>query len=224
MRGRFKLKRKDALQPLRYTVQTGDGVCDLIRISDSEAAEKLRRLAVFQKDLSIALLLLKFARENSAFGEGADEGSQTMQESLYDAALIAFLRCFESTAGVRVQPLSPKKIFVPVDRVKFKKLVAIRNKIVAHDEQIFGSVEVFVGRKIDFHAAGTATMVTSVTFFGMHEATSFEDLVKTAFSWTEKEADHLKAKIIEQYEALPLETRMALQPFVQKFEEAPLPF
>ncbi|AYJ87246.1 hypothetical protein D3Y57_16560 [Sphingomonas paeninsulae] len=56
-------------------------------------------------------------------------------EALGIAGLIKFLRCFESTSGLRIKPLKLSKIFNHEDRARVKALIWTRHKFVVHDEQ-----------------------------------------------------------------------------------------
>jgi hypothetical protein len=104
-----------------------------------------------------------------------------------------------------------------------KKLIVIRNKIVAHDEQLFGSAHAFVGRRADLSAEGVLTAVSIPTFFAMGESEGFEDLVKTAVDWIEKQSNHLREKIVKEFNALPPGQRAAFERVEIGFVERPLP-
>ncbi len=219
MRRRADVKMPSKGQAIGFPNEALGTSFDAVRAPESEAVLQLRRLAVFQRDLNAALDLLNFAGDTPAPSENQTGMSRTIQEGLYDAALVLLVRCFEPTSGLRTQPLSIKKVFSPPERVKFKKLLTIRNKIVAHDEQLFGSVNVLIARQIDMSLQAIATMITGVTFFAMKERRDIKPLVKSAIVWTENATSPLRAKISREYDALPFGDRMALQPFAEHYKE-----
>ena len=223
IRTRFDIDRKHIFAPFGFGLENDGVKFDLVQIHESEPITKLRRLAIFQRDLGATLQLLDFAGTDPVPNESTDGISRTVQDGLYDSALVLFMRCFEPTQGLRTQPLNAKRIFTPLDRAKFKKLGVIRNKIVAHDEQLFGTVNVLIARRPDLTAGAIATWISGVSFFAMEESKYLKDLAQVAFDWIDKEASHLKARIIREYEALSPEARAALQPFTQYFTEIPFP-
>lgn len=89
-------------------------------------AEEFERLTLFMEDLFAAKI---FADRAYA------DGDTDLREALLLAGLLKFLRCFESTGGLRIKPLKMSKIFAPEDRASMKLLVWTRNKFAVHDEQ-----------------------------------------------------------------------------------------
>lgn len=68
------------------------------------------------------------------------ETPRAAREAIFIAALIKLCGCFEGTSGVRRRPLRAKIIYSPEQRATLKRLKKMRDKMAAHDDQLYPGV------------------------------------------------------------------------------------
>lgn len=140
----------------------------------------LARLALFCSDLGAARQYLELV--------GEKDRSDAEREAFFSCALLKFLGCFESTAGHRRQPLSPKKVFGSGGRQRVEEYRQIRNCMIAHDEQLYpGS---FLIAAVADNATVRRVYAVKLGFYLHSIQATFDDLgvlVNAAFEWGEAE-------------------------------------
>jgi len=166
--------------------------------------DEIKRLMVFAADLRKAL---EWLTNQPVPGEG--KLPEAIAEAMDEAALLAFCRCFESTAGVRLRPLKAKKIFNADQRASFDRLRTIRNKVVAHDEQLTGALVPLMVKSKEFHALDALCIYLTAPFSAFTERANLLELVQIAHDWVEAECNRIFDRITTEFDALPLEVRAA---------------
>ncbi|WP_156964519.1 hypothetical protein [Methylocapsa aurea] len=172
---------------------------------DGKLSNELKRLSVFGADLLRALNWLDLATKSNS--------PNPTEEALDESALLAFCRCFESTNGHRLKPLKSKQVFNPDQRAKFERLKLIRNRVVAHDEQLFGGVFVLVVRSVGLTALDVLSLNLSTSFTDFPEKGFLRELVGVACHWVELERTRVMNELKKEFDAKPVEFRAAAPPF-----------
>jgi hypothetical protein len=166
----------------------------------SATGDELRRLAAFDWDIRRALDWLAAAQSMQG----------TARDGLYSAALISFVRCFEKPERAgrdQRRPLSQKLIFDRSLRPKFEDLVFVRNKLVAHDEQLYGFLAPGVVRGPDLRALDTVIVKGSVVLSAMPQAEHLKSLATVTYDWLKEEQERLRCIATDEFNALSMEER-----------------
>lgn len=171
-------------------------------------AEGFRRMVVFGTDLVSARDWL-----NALSQAGVEQAPTHIDQALYEAALVGFCRCFDSTAGLRARPLNPRRIFSPEQRQQFETMRTMRNRVVAHDEQLASATIAMVIKNAHHVAIEAVATNLSVSFSGFSDSRFLRPLIDTALGWVEHERDRLARVIVDAFNALPLEVRAAAPAF-----------
>lgn len=141
-----------------------------------------------------------------------------IREGVAIAAWVRFCGCFESTAGLRAQPLQPKKIYAKADRPLIEMFRQIRNKVVAHDEQLFPSSSPLVVLDGDGFAIEAVAMGASYPVHGFEPLGQMARLARIAAEWLEAEADRVGTEIVATINGLPFAVRQMQRDSATPFE------
>jgi len=141
-----------------------------------------------------------------------------IREGMTVGAWVRFCGCFESTAGLRAQPLQPKKIYAKADRPLIEMFRQIRNKVVAHDEQLFPSSSPIIVLNADGFAIEALAMGASYPVHGFDQLSEMARLAKIAAEWLESEADRVGTEIVATINGLPFAVRQMQRDAAAPFE------
>jgi hypothetical protein len=108
---------------------------------------------------------------------------------------------------IRGRPLSRKLIFDRSLRPKFEDLVFVRNKLVAHDEQLYGFLAPGVVRGPDLRALDTVIVKGSVVLSAMPQAEHLKKLATVTYDWLKEEQERLRCIATDEFNALSMEER-----------------
>ena len=172
------------------------------------------------QDLCRLLILYSEMRQVMSWLETAINASLDggIREGMAVAAWVRFCGCFESTAGLRAQPLQPKKIYTKADRPLIEIFRQIRNKVVAHDEQLFPSNSPLVVLNADGLAIEALAMRASYPLHCRDQLGEMARLAKIASEWLEAEADRVGAEIVAKINGLPFTLRQMQRDSAVPFE------
>jgi len=159
------------------------------------------RLATFARDLEQLIEWLDLS---------ADGAPQT-REAQFIAALIRFCGCFRSTSGIRQKPLSVRRIFEPQDRKIFSKIKNIRDKMAAHDEQLYASAYPLFVLDGEGKAIHTIAFMMHPIVHSLKEGDDLLRLASIALKWVRVEFDKVSAEIVNFIDALPLARRLRIK-------------
>ncbi len=175
---------------------------------DSPEAKELRRLAVFLGELQRVERWLSLIPNDPP----KDASDQTFVfTGLADAALLGFCRCFDLDHPLK--PLKKKKMLSPEQRDQLERLRNVRNKPVAHDNQLSNGVFSFIVRSKELTAI-EAVSVNFVTPFAVHaELETLRALNQFVLSWVKQEHWNVASKIVQGFDAMPVACRAAAPPF-----------
>lgn len=130
----------------------------------------------------------------------AGSSEVAISEALAMAAIVRFCACFERGGGHRERPLK-QKILTPEGRVTFRKLLLIRNKMVAHDEGLFPMDKTLL--VLDADAIPHSKLGVSAWFnlFDLPEVKEMHELVGMALTWVDAENESASNELLEQARA-----------------------
>ncbi len=149
---------------------------------EGPAAKELRRLAVFRGELQSVVRWLSLIPGDVP----QDASNQAFAfVGLADAALLGFCRCFDLDHALK--PLKKKKMLSLDQRDELERLQNIRNKLVAHDNQLFNGVFSLIVRSTDLTAI-EAVSINLVTPFVVHsELKALRTLSQFVLDWLKQE-------------------------------------
>jgi hypothetical protein len=163
------------------------------------SADELARLSVFGSDLKHVVGWLREVQ--------SDDERHLIREATTIAALVKFCSCFESTSGLRQLPLKPSKIYNPSDRSLIEELRLIRNKAVAHDEQLFPANSVMVVFGPNANPIEAVCLAMRFPIHGMTELSELPRLAEQALDWVGDEIERVCSEIITQMKSVSLAER-----------------
>ncbi|WOJ89675.1 hypothetical protein RZS28_18135 [Methylocapsa polymorpha] len=174
---------------------------------DSPEAKELRRLAVFMGELQIVERWLSLIPSDAP----QDTSDQTFVfAGLADAALLAFCRCFDLNHALR--PLK-KKMLSLEQRDELERLQSIRNKLVAHDDQLFNGVFSLIVRSADLTAIEAVSLNLLTPFVALPELKALRALTQFVLEWVKQEHWRVASEIVQAFDAMPAAYRAAAPPF-----------
>lgn len=132
-----------------------------------------------------------------------------VKQGLAVAALVTFCGCFNSTSGLRRQPLNASRIFDLEDRTKLTKLQWIRNKMAAHDENLYPSSFSAAIVDNDARAIDTVVMTGWISLDQLPEFSEMARLTAAAQAWVENEIDKECEKTTAAFNLLDRDVRAA---------------
>jgi len=175
---------------------------------EGQNATELRRLSVFMADLHKVVDWLKLIPVDPAQIR-ADKG--LVFEGLADAALLAFCRCFDVDHPLR--PLRQKGMLSPAQRGQLERIRAVRNKLVAHDDQLFNGTCSLIVRSKDFAAIEAVSLNLLAPFVVHSELNDLRSLSGVVQNWVKNEHERVATEIVRAYDASPLAERIKAPPF-----------
>ena len=180
---------------------------------ESPEARELRRLAVFMGELQMVERWLNLIPTDIS----PDNSDQMFTSvGLADAALIGFCRCFD--VGHPLKPLKQKRIFSLEQRDQLDRLKGVRNKLVAHDEQLSNGVFSLIVRSQELTAIEAVSLNLITQFGAMQELNDLRALGQCALNWVKQEHWNIASKIVQGFDAMPAAYRAAAPPFTINVE------
>ena len=174
--------------------------------------KELGRLASFMGELELAQRWL-----NEIPPEIDPNSEALVSRALADAALLAFCRCFDFEHPLK--PLKPKKVFSPEQRPKLERLRRVRNRSVAHDDQLSTGTFSLVANGPDYNAIEAVSLKLSAPFLSHGvELPALRELNAAALAWVRKEHWRVASEIVSAFNALPLSERMSAPDFTLNIE------
>ncbi|WP_131113398.1 hypothetical protein [Lichenihabitans psoromatis] len=125
------------------------------------------------------------------------------EEALYEASLIIFCRCFKGAGGIRQRPLKPKQVFSQIQRGQFELLKIIRDRMVAHDEQLASATVALLIRSKEHYALDVLSSNFSVPFSAIMERKYLIGLVETVLDWLDIERHKLASDLKSWFDQMP---------------------
>lgn len=168
-------------------------------------AESLKRLSVFMGELQQVEHWLRLIPE----GDPTTGDPAAISAGLADAALIGFCRCFDLNHPLK--PLKPKRVFSPEQRDQLDRLKNVRNKLVAHDEQLTHGVFTLIARSRDLTAVEAVSLSLQAPFSVLPDLARLRVLQQIALEWVRQEHWRVATEIVQAFDALPMIDR-ALAP------------
>jgi hypothetical protein len=170
-------------------------------------AKELRRLSVFEAELHKVVGWLKLIPVDLA---QINMDESLVFEGLADAALLAFCRCFDSDHPLR--PLRQKGMLSLAQRDQLERIRAVRNKLVAHDEQLFNGTFSLIVRSRDFAAIEAVSLNLLTPFVALSELNDLRSLSGVVQNWVKNEHERVATEIVRTYDASPLAERVGAPP------------
>lgn len=170
-------------------------------------ALELKRIAVFLGELQVVERWLSLI-PTSAPDDTSDETFVYL--GLADAALMGLCRCFDSD-----HPLKPlKRKFLSLSqRDDLERLQNIRNKLVAHNEQLGNGVFSLIIRAPDLTAIEAVSLNLFTPFAALAEIEKLRALSRFVLDWVRQEHGRIASEIVEAFNALPAIVRAVAPPF-----------
>lgn len=130
----------------------------------------------------------------------ADSESETqVGQAFAIASVVKFCSCFEGSKGIRSKPLSSKKIFNAEQRALFSRLLVIRNKMAAHDDQLFPMHMPLIILDREAHALDAIAFMGYLSLWDMPELKMLRGLTEVTQNWVriafDSAAENLKAAV-----------------------------
>lgn len=170
---------------------------------------ELCRLVVFRGDLTNVCEWLMAAN--------AEGVPPTIHEALCAAALVKFCSCFEGTSGLRAKPLKRKNIFAPADRAIVERLRQIRNKLVAHNENLYPGEFPLIVLDSDANAIEAVALKLEAPFSVMPEVADLSRLSAIALGWVAAEFEAIATEVVAGINAIPISERRLLRDTTPEF-------
>ena len=171
-------------------------------------ARELRRFSVFMAELEKVVHWLKLIPVDMA---QISMDQSLVFEGLADAALLAFCRCFDSDHPLR--PLKQKRMLSLAQRDQLERIRAVRNKLVAHDNQLFNGVFSVIVRSQEYAAIEAVSLNLLTPFVALSELNDLRSLSVEVLNWVKNEHERVATEIVRTYDAWPLAERVAAPPF-----------
>lgn len=180
---------------------------------EGPTAKELRRLAGFVVELQKVVDWLKAIPAHLAH---VNVEQRLVFEGLADAALIAFCRCFDFDHPLR--PLKQKGMLSIEQRDQRVRIRNVRNKLVAHDNQLFNGTFSLIVRSRDFAAIEAVSLSLVTPFVALSELDDLRSLGDVVQNWVKNEHERVATEIVRAYDASPLAERIAAPSFTFNVE------